>query len=212
VLGRGGVHVASRDVLASIVALTKQAGALVIDDEIWTGMGRCGSLLRFREIDLPADIVCIGKGLGGGLPISACIGSDSAMRAWGEHPGVLHTSTHAGAPIGCAAALATINALSEHRLSERAEIMGSRFRETLNGVLSAADGVVEVRGLGLMIGVELEDGALGLRVAGRMLRRGFVVTSGGRAGEVVVMTPPLVIGEALLSAAALALAESIAEE
>lgn len=209
ILGRGGVHVANAEALHAIADTARRAGALLIADEIWTGIGRCGAMLRTREINVAADLVCVGKGLGGGVSIAACIGSEPAMAAWAAHEGVLHTSTHAGAPLACAAALATLRAVTDRRLSERAAMMGERWRKELATMLASLPEVIQVRGRGLMIGVELNSAALGLRVGARMLQRGFVVTSGGRQGEVLVMTPPLIIEEDLTAAASMALAEAI---
>src|SRR5690606_8152526 len=99
------------------------------------------------------------KGLGGGLPISACIAPDEIMQAWARGGEVVHTSTHAGAPLACATAIATLDSLRFRRLVAKASEMGTRTKDYLRGLLAGAPGVVEVRGEGLMLGIALESSA-----------------------------------------------------
>jgi 4-aminobutyrate aminotransferase-like enzyme len=160
------------------------------------------------------DVVCLGKGLGGGVPISACIGSERAMRGWAEHGGTtIHTATHFGAPLACAAALATLRALEERRLVERSREVGARWLALLRDVThagGAVEGVVEVRGRGLMVGVALEGGAArALAVTRRLLGLGWIVLTGGVAGDVLTLTPPLDVDEALLVAFVEALRDAL---
>ena len=209
ILGRGGVVVPPDGFLLGLSALAHAHGALVIADEIWTGLGRSGSLTRMSAVGAQFDILCLGKGLGGSLPISACIASDPVMQAWARGGEVVHTSTHAGAPLACAAALATLDALDENSLCERARSIGESFLTELRMTLRGSLGVVGIRGVGLMIGIELTSGELGLRVLRSLLDRGYLATSGGRAHEVVVLTPPLVITEEQLAAAAAAIHEAL---
>ncbi|MBL8741024.1 MAG: aminotransferase class III-fold pyridoxal phosphate-dependent enzyme, partial [Myxococcales bacterium] len=136
--------------------------------------------------------------LGASFPISACIGSEAAMQAWARGGEVVHTSTHAGAPIGCAAALATLNEVASRGLARRARTLGERLLTELRRALAGAPAVVDVRGRGLITGIELRDGPLGLATARKLLERGYLVTVGGRAGEVIVLTPPLTIAEPIL--------------
>src|SRR5439155_983170 len=128
-------------------------------DEIWTGLGRSGAWLASVDAGVEPDLVCLGKGLGGGLPISACLGTERVMAAWGKHGGAtLHTATHFGSPLACAAALATLDALAAGRLPQRARKVGARWIRLMRDRLSRL-GVCEVRGRGLMVGVALEGGA-----------------------------------------------------
>src|SRR5207244_13200381 len=93
-------------------SLTSESDALLVFDEIWSGMGRTGAMLAADHVGVVPDVLCLGKGLGGGVPISACIGKAAMMEHWGKHGGTLvHTATHFGSPPACAAALATIEAL-----------------------------------------------------------------------------------------------------
>ena len=208
ILGRGGCVVPPAAFLPALRDACARSGALLVCDEIWTGLGRSGAWLASVEAGVVPDLVCLGKGLGGGLPISACIGRAGAMAAWGAHGGTtIHTATHFGAPPACAAALATLAALEDGGLAVRSRDVGARWAERLRGTLEGC-GVTEVRGRGLMIGVELEGGAArALSVMRRLLQRGWIVLTGGVAGDVLTLTPPLDIDETLLDAFTDALAE-----
>jgi 4-aminobutyrate aminotransferase/(S)-3-amino-2-methylpropionate transaminase len=152
----------------------------------------------------------VGKGLGGGMPVSACIGRSSAMAAWGAHGGTtIHTATHFGAPLGCAAALATLDAIHAHGLVARARDVGDRWMSRLRQ-RTEGRGVTAVRGRGLMVGVVIEGGAAGaLDVTRRLLERGWIVLTGGSAGDTLTLTPPLDIDEALLDAFVDVLADAL---
>jgi 4-aminobutyrate aminotransferase/(S)-3-amino-2-methylpropionate transaminase len=210
ILGRGGCVVPPREFLPALRSACDDAGALLVCDEIWTGLGRSGAWLASVEGGVVPDIVCLGKGLGGGWPISACVGSGRAMAGWGAHGGTtIHTATHFGAPPMCAAALATLEVLERERLPERARSTGARWidrlRERTQGL-----GIREVRGHGLMVGVELEGGgARALAVTRRLLASGWIVLTGGADGSTLTLTPSLDIEEALLGAFADALAAAL---
>jgi 4-aminobutyrate aminotransferase/(S)-3-amino-2-methylpropionate transaminase len=199
ILGRGGCVVPPQGFLGALAMLSREQGALFVADEIWTGLGRSGAMLRTVAEGVVPDVVCLGKGLGGGVPVSACIGTDAVMRAWRREPEVVHTSTFAGAPVACAAAIATLDVLSRERLVERSRELGERFTARLAVELAAVPGVADVRGAGLMIGVDLgpRPGAA-TRAQARLLEAGYVVSTGGGGREVVVLTPPLTITEAQL--------------
>jgi 4-aminobutyrate aminotransferase/(S)-3-amino-2-methylpropionate transaminase len=201
ILGRGGVVVPPSGYLGRLAALARSRGALVIADEIWTGLGRAGSMLHSVRNGVVPDLVCLGKGLGGGLPISACIGSESVMTAWRRDAEVVHTSTFAGAPIACATAIATLDVIARERLVQRSEEVGSRFLVSLANAVSGMRGVSGVRGEGLMVGIDLDGKPGAATVLMRLLlERGYIVSTGGGAREVLVLTPPLTIAEPLLEA------------
>ncbi|MCC6553933.1 MAG: aspartate aminotransferase family protein [Polyangiaceae bacterium] len=206
ILGRGGCVVPPDAFLLGVREAAHRHGALVVADEIWTGLGRAGSMTRTGAVGAPADILCFGKGLGGGLPISACIAPEAIMDAWAREAEVIHTSTHSGSPLACAAAVATLDALRFRQLVPRARDVGAAFAGELRAALEGAPGFVEVRGRGMMVGVELERGELGLRAMRGMLAEGYLVLTGGLRGEVLTLTPPLNAPEPLLSGAAQALA------
>jgi 4-aminobutyrate aminotransferase / (S)-3-amino-2-methylpropionate transaminase / 5-aminovalerate transaminase len=199
--GRGGVVVPPDSFLSRLSELAHQHGALVIADEIWTGLGRCGSVLRSTAVGASVDVLVLGKGLGGSLSISACIAPDAVMQAWARDGQVVHTSTHAGAPLPCAVAIALLDSLRFRRVVPNAAEAGVRTKAYLQALLQGVPGVVEVRGAGLMLGIALESGALALRTMQRMLEAGYVVTTGGLQGEVIVWTPALTIAEEQLTAA-----------
>lgn len=200
--GRGGVVVPPDGFLTSLSELAHRYGALVVSDEIWTGLGRCGAILRTTAVGAPVDVLVLGKGLGGGLSISACIAPDEVMQAWARGGQVVHTSTHAGAPLPCAVAIAVLDSLRFRRLVPNAAEVGARTKAYLQALLTGVSGVVEVRGAGYMIGIALENAALALRTTQRLLELGYVVTTGGLHGEVIVWTPALTIAEEQLTAAA----------
>jgi 4-aminobutyrate aminotransferase/(S)-3-amino-2-methylpropionate transaminase len=206
VLGRGGCVVPPASFLPELRRACDEAGALLVCDEIWTGLGRSGAWLASVATGVVPDVVCLGKGLGGGLPVSACVGSARAMQAWGAHGGTtIHTATHFGAPLGCSAALATLAALRGRGLVERAERVGEWWKERLRERVRGR-GVKEVRGRGLMVGVVLDGGAgRALATARRLLGQGYIVLTGGAAGDALTLTPALDVDEALLEAFADAL-------
>jgi 4-aminobutyrate aminotransferase-like enzyme len=206
ILGRGGCVVPPAGFLPGLRASCDRGGALLVCDEIWTGLGRSGAWLASVEAGVVPDIVCLGKGLGSGLPVSACIGSESAMAAWGTHGGsTIHTATHFGAPLACAAAIATLDTLGAQQLPARARDVGERWQASLRERVAGC-GVRDVRGRGLMVGVEVEGGFLrASTVTRRLLSAGWIVVTGGALGDVLTLTPPLTIDEALLDAFADAL-------
>jgi 4-aminobutyrate aminotransferase/(S)-3-amino-2-methylpropionate transaminase len=209
ILGRGGCVVPPRGFLPALREACDAAGALLVCDEIWTGLGRSGAMLASAE-EVLADVICLGKGLGGGMPVSACVGSARAMAAWGAHGGTtIHTATHFGAPPACAAAVATLDAIEREDLPRRALTSGARWIEALRAP-TAGRGVRDVRGRGLMVGVALDGGAgRALAVTRRLLARGWIVLTGGTHGDTLTLTPPLDVDEALLEAFADALADCL---
>lgn len=210
ILGRGGCVVPPPDWLPWLAARCRDNGALLVCDEIWTGLGRSGAWLASSRAGVTPDIVCLGKGLGGGWPISACVGRARVMESWGAHGGTtIHTATHFGAPPACAAALATLDALENERLDARAESVGATWQERLRET-TAGRGVTSVRGRGLMIGLALEGGAARAQaVLRQLLRMGYLVLTGGAAADVITLTPPLTIDEALLDAFAVVLRDAL---
>jgi 4-aminobutyrate aminotransferase/(S)-3-amino-2-methylpropionate transaminase len=200
ILGRGGCVVPPPEFLRDLMALTRRAEALLIADEIWTGLGRSGDFLASTSMGIVPDLVCFGKGLGGGLPISACVGPDAIMQSWRREANeeVVHTATFHGAPLACATAIVTLDVLAADRLGERARAVGDRARQKLTSALASVPGVGEVRGEGLMIGVELRSASVSLVVQRALLEAGYIATLGGLSGEVLIVTPALTIAETLL--------------
>lgn len=195
--GRGGVRVPPAGFLSALRERVTREGALLIADEIFTGLGRCGSWWRSADDRALPDLLCTGKALGGGLPVSACLGSSEVMEVWGA-PGnkAIHTGTFFGNPLSAASAIAVLDVL------EQTDIMakGAARGETLRLALANADlpYVSEVRGAGLLIGVELDNGRRTLRVVRGLLERGYLALLAGDDGRVLQLCPPLSIDEALL--------------
>lgn len=211
ILGRGGVIVPPRDFLPALHELCRAKGALLIADEIWTGLGRAGKLL-YSAPETHADMICLGKGLGGGLPISAVIGRREVMQAWQQPREVVHTSTFAGAPLAAASALTTLDVLDEENLVTRSQAVGARLRERLRGELASAFPELNVRGEGLMLAIDLGNRpGFGARLAANLLARGYITSTGGGQREVLVLTPPLNIDESLLNAFSNALLDALSE-
>lgn len=209
ILGRGGVIVPPHAFLPELSRLAAAHGALLIADEIWTGLGRAGSMLRSAAACVIPDLICLGKGLGGGLPVSAVIGRRELMAAWSRKEEVVHTSTFAGAPLACATALSTLDVLHREALPARAERVGTWLREQLTAALAFAP-EVEVRGAGLMLGVDFgsRPGAA-VGVVRGLLERGYIATTGGGKRETLVLTPALNIDEALLPGAVDAVVDAV---
>ena len=200
--GRAGVRVPPPGFLTNLARRTRAAGALFIADEVFTGMGRTGDLLACDHEGIRPDLICLGKALGGGMPLSACCGPHEVMNAWPPSSGeAIHTSTFLGHPLSCAGGLSFLELLRSEDLPARAQRLGDLALDQLAATLGADDGVADVRGRGLMLGVELERGrgaSPASAVAERARRRGLIVLPAGEWGEVVELTPPATLTEAEL--------------
>lgn len=184
--GRGGVRVPPEGWLAQLRAACDEAGAVLILDEIYTGFGRTGTLFAFQAEGVVPDLVCLGKGMAGGSPISACVGRRDVMDAWGASRGeALHTQTFLGHPVGCAMALACIDVVVDEDLAGRAARIGAGLRERLE-VFGG------VRGRGLLLGLEVPNTP---QLSRALLERGYIALPAGEEAEVLALTPPLNISE-----------------
>ena len=209
--GRGGLVFPPAGFVAALREIADETGALLIADEVYTGMGRTGRWLACEHEGVVPDVVALGKGLGGGLPLSACAGRPEVMQAWPASRGeALHTSTHLGNPLICAAGLAVLRVLETESLVKRADEIGARWLAILRTRLAGSPHVREVRGRGLLVAVELDDAVFARTVVGRLLRAGWITLGEGADGRTLALTPPLVIAETLLDAAAETLAEMLA--
>ncbi|MGH7285681.1 MAG: aspartate aminotransferase family protein [Polyangiaceae bacterium] len=211
ILGRGGVIEPPSGFLADLRALCDETKWLLVADEIFTGMGRSGAISIARKQGVLPDILCLGKGLGAGWPISAMIGRAHAMAAWGEHHGTtIHTATHFGSPPSCAAALAVLDALADAAILGRVDRVGAKLKQELERATASRG--AKVRQRGLMIGIDLGTGARALAVSRALLERGYIVVTGGTHGETLTLTPPFDIAEELLASFAGALGEVLEDE
>jgi predicted acetylornithine/succinylornithine family transaminase len=185
IIGEGGVLVPSEGYLRALREICDRAGALLIFDEVQTGVGRTGSLYAYERIGVTPDILTSAKGLGGGMPIGALLARDEA--AVGFVPGS-HGSTFGANPVSCRAALAVLDALDDGVLAN-AESSGERLGERLDELAAKHAIVKEVRGRGLMRGIELTQPAKPF--VERALGYGLVINT--TAGTVIRIIPPLVI-------------------
>ncbi len=211
--GRGGVRIPPRGFLSGLRTLAHARGALLVADEIFTGLGRCGARWRSVADGAVPDLLCTGKALGGGLPVSACLGRADVMAAWGAPEGeAIHTATFLGHPLGCAAALAALDVIDDERLATRATELGAHLLDALRARVSRLPGVRGVRGEGLMAGLVLDSGARTLGLVRQLLERGFLTLPAGAGADVLQMVPPLTIEPALLEAFVDALEATLTEE
>jgi acetylornithine/succinyldiaminopimelate/putrescine aminotransferase len=195
--GRAGVRLPPAGFLEALKRLCSENDALLIVDEVLTGVGRCGAWWRSVADGVTPDVICVGKALGGGLPVSACIASEDVMRAWGDPDReAIHTGTFYGDPLGAAAALATIDLIERERLDERAAQRGDALASALRA--EQLPGVSEIRHSGMMLGLQLEQSLRALTVTRALLERGYLVLPAGAKADVLQLVPPVTVGEAQL--------------
>jgi 4-aminobutyrate aminotransferase len=201
ILGRGGIVVPQAGFLAGLREICDRRDLILIIDEIFTGFGRTGRWFACQHEGVVPDLMCVGKALTGGLPFSACIGRPEVMAAWPASTGeAIHTSTFLGHPLGCAAALAQIDEIERQGLVTRAERLGDRLMARMRRLQQRAPLIGDVRGRGLMLGIELvrdpvtrePDTGRGDRLVVDALRCGLILLGGGHSFEIC---PPLDITE-----------------
>jgi 4-aminobutyrate aminotransferase-like enzyme len=197
VQGRGGSVVPPDGFLRELKLLCQRRGALLIADEVFTGLGRTGRWWACDHDGVVPDLVCTGKVLGGGFPIAAVLGAPSTWAAWGESKGeALHTSTFLGHPVSCAAALAQLQVLVDEDVPGKAAQLGQHLRTELRIRLTDRSSVVDVRGRGLLLGIETDGPDTAWRTVLGALQRGVLLLPCSPDGRVVQLTPPAVLTEA----------------
>ena len=195
--GRAGVRLPPSGFLQALQRSCEKNGALLIVDEIFTGLGRCGAWWRSIGDGVTPDVICVGKALGGGLPVSACIASDEVMRAWGAPDReAIHTGTFYGDPLGSAAALATIELIEREQLVHKAATRGDALAAAL--CAERLPGVLEVRHAGMMLGLQLETPMRALSLSRALLERGYLVLPAGTRADVLQLAPPVTVSDAQL--------------
>lgn len=191
VLGEGGYLPAPGRFLQGLQAICRDHGMLFVADEVQTGFGRTGTMFAVERYGLRPDIVVMAKGIASGFPLSAVGASAELMSRW---PVGSHGGTYGGNPIGCAAALATIDVLTEPGFLDSVEARGEQVREGLGRIAAADDRVVDVRGLGLMNAIELDDAARVRAIAHHALAEGrLVLMIAGTHATTVRLMPPLTV-------------------
>jgi 4-aminobutyrate aminotransferase-like enzyme len=220
VQARGGINVPPPEFLPMLRRLCDEHKALLIVDEIYTGFGRTGKWFACEHSGVIPDVICLGKGMTGGFPLSACVGRAEVMdAAWPASRGeAIHTSTFLGHPVGCAMALAQIAELADGKLPERAAKSGEILLSALQSKIVNPNLNIQIRGQGLMAGVELRSltgvpsSEIVLQAIKAMLRRGFILLPEGEHANVISFTPPLTITKLQLESAVENLAEILKAE
>lgn len=187
--GEAGIRIPPPNWLRLLMDLAHDEGALVIADEVQTGFGRTGKMLACGHFEATPDIVCLGKGVASGLPIGLTLAGDEVM---GKLSGGEHTSTFGGNPVVCAAATATIDVLLDERLVENAGMVGDYLKSELLRLQKRLRIIREVRGMGLMIGVEMRFDVLS--ILQHALEGGVLLLDAGR--NVLRFLPPLCLSRA----------------
>jgi len=204
ILGEGGYVLPPEGWFRYLRELCSRHGILLVADEVQSGMGRTGKMWAIQHFGAEPDILLVGKGIASGMPLGAMIARDDLM-TWEIGA---HGSTYGGNPLSCAAALATID-LMEDGLIENAERLGSFLLDGLRDMQARRPLIKEVRGLGLMIGIEFEDHDTMIAVEQAAFRRGLLVLGAG--DDVVRMSPPLVFGRDQAETALEIFEEAVAE-
>ncbi|TYP70661.1 putrescine aminotransferase [Paenibacillus methanolicus] len=195
VQGEGGIILPPPNYLREVRELCDEYGALLVFDEVQTGIGRTGRMFASEVYGVTPDILCLAKAFGGGvMPAGAVVANERVFKSFFPNP-FMHTTTFGGNPLACAAAIATIDVLLEENLPARADEVGRYF---LNGLREAAAGhedkVMEIRGIGLMIGIEFHRDEVGYEVSKGMFDEGILVAGTLINSKTIRIEPPLTIG------------------
>lgn len=187
--GEGGINVPSNTYLEGLRDICDEHELLLMLDEVQSGNGRTGRYFAFQHTSIMPDVVTTAKGLGNGFPIGACLARGKAASIFG--PGT-HGTTYGGNPLACAAALAVINTIEKDNLCQHAESLGQYILDSFHIQLADKPYIKEIRGKGLMIGIELTDAGTELAVLAKVKGVLLNITGGGR---VVRMLPPLIMNQ-----------------
>jgi putrescine aminotransferase len=207
-----GVRVPPEGYLRAVREACDRAGVLLILDEVQTGLGRTGRMFAGDHEGVAPDILCLGKALGGGvMPIGAFVATPQVWEIFRDNP-IIHTSTFGGNPLACAAALAALDVIEEEGLVERARELGRLLLARAQEVVTAfPEVVVEARGRGLLVGVEMVDPDIGGLVIAGLAQRGVLCAYTLNNPKVLRFEPPAVIAEGQIEAVMQALHESVAQ-
>lgn len=208
--GEGGIIVPPDEYLPYLRQLCDRHGALLICDEVQTGLGRTGKMFACDHYGITPDIITTAKALGGGvMPIGAFTARPQIFAEYITSP-FLHTSTFGGNPLACAAAVEAITVIHEENLVEKAAVKGQYFMERLTAVADQFPGVIrEVRGKGLMIGVELTKEGIGGLLMSELINKGVLVAYTLNNPKVIRIEPPLIISEEAIDQVMVAFAYAI---
>jgi acetylornithine/N-succinyldiaminopimelate aminotransferase len=207
VQAEGGVRIPTAEFIGELRRTCDRQGALLVFDEVLTGLGRTGKLFALEHFDVVPDLIVMAKALGGGMPLGAFCGSHEIIGTL-KNPPLGHITTFGGHPVSCAAGLAALNTIVAEKLPERAAELGRLLLEKL--ALLRDPKIIDVRGIGLLAGLEFADAALARRFVGEMLARGVVINWTLNADRVVRLAPPLTITLEDLSFAVSAMHQALA--
>jgi len=204
--GEGGIRPVSQEFFAAARELTQSTGALLIADEIQSGLGRTGKWFAYQQFGIQPDVTTLAKPLAGGLPLGAMLCTEEASRA--IHPG-LHGTTFGGGPLACAVAIAVIDAIEQESLLTNIQETGGYFKHRLHDLAKRHESVVDVRGMGLMLAVEVNSAELAKQVVAKMLERRILIN---RTSETVLrFLPPYIMGREDVDLAIAALNDILTE-
>lgn len=194
---RAGIRIPPPGFLAALGEMARAEGALLILDEIFTGFGRTGTLFSGPAQGATPDVICAGKALAGGLPVGVCMAPPAVMDAWPESEGeAIHTSTFLGHPLTCAAGVAVLDVVEQEDIPGKARELGKLLKSGLREELAGHPTVRDIRGEGLMVGVELDPAGPGaFSWTEEALALGLMVLPSGPTGGVVSLTPPACLTE-----------------
>jgi acetylornithine aminotransferase/acetylornithine/N-succinyldiaminopimelate aminotransferase len=188
VQGEGGIHPVSQEFFAAARELCDSTGALLLADEIQSGLGRTGKRFAYQHYGILPDVTTLAKPIAGGIPMGAMLCTEKAAAA--ITPG-MHGTTFGGGPLACAVAIAVIDTMQRENMLAHIEEVGNFFRSELEGLKQRHDCIKEVRGLGLMLGVELYSADLAKQVAAQMMERHIIIN---RTSETVLrFLPPYIL-------------------
>lgn len=213
VQGEGGINVPPAGYLRAIREACDKHGALLIADEVQSGLGRTGKMFAVEHDGVVPDLMTLAKALGGGvMPIGATVGTQAVFEAIYSTNPLHHTSTFGGNPLACAAGLAGLNVLIEEGLVQRSAEMGLVLKQGFQEIADRhPDMVKEVRGIGLMVGVEMQEDEVGELIVAQLLKRGVCVAYALNNPRVLRFEPPFIITEEQIQDALTAFGEAVAE-
>lgn len=204
--GEGGIIPADLEWLQSVRSRCNEVGALLIFDEIQSGFGRTGSLFAFMKYNVVPDILTMAKAMGGGMPIGGFASSDTIFGAFVDNPPLCHVTTFGGHPVSCAAGHAALNVLLREKLHERAHGIEETIRRRLS-----SEQVVEIRGMGCMLGLVLRDYETTRRVVEYCFEHQVLLGWTLHSNTLIRIAPPLTIPEAALHRALDVIVEALAQ-
>ncbi len=208
VQAEGGVRIPRRNFIEALRQRCDRSGALLVFDEVLTGLGRTGKLFALEHFGVVPDLMVLAKAVGGGLPLGAFCGRDEIIAKLSRNPPLGHITTFGGHPLSCAAGLASLEIIVAERLWERAEQTGTLLRRSLKRLIGPE--ITEVRGIGLLAGLQFAEATTARRFVAETIARGVIVNWTLNADTVVRLAPPLTIDASEIDFAVDAMAQALA--